>query len=111
MNDVVLAICAHGTEGALARRRAIAGGPDHRHVPGFQKAGDEAADGNLISAMLVSLATDIASPRERLLAIQKNTQQAKQFNRESKWNRLSGGSLAAGLFGVKTYTRFRVAKR
>lgn len=111
VNDVVLAICAGALREHLLSEGQLPATPIIAMSPVSKRQGDEAADGNLISAMLVSLATDIASPLERLLAIQKNTQQAKRFNREVQMEQVIRRvpSLPASL-ALKTYTRFRVAK-
>jgi len=78
VNDVVVALCA----GALRRylqahddlpERPLVGG-----VPISVRAEHESGTlGNKVSAMLVSLATDVADPLERLAAIQDATAAAK----------------------------------
>ncbi|WP_406294243.1 wax ester/triacylglycerol synthase family O-acyltransferase [Embleya sp. NBC_00888] len=77
VNDVVLAIVAgalreqlHGL-GELPERELVA------TVPVDATRGGERAGGNMISGMLVGLATDVAEPAERLLCIHENSNAAK----------------------------------
>jgi WS/DGAT/MGAT family acyltransferase len=78
LNDMVLAICAGAlrqlllAEGKLPRAPLIAGMP-----VSLRAAGDTQAD-NQVSAVQVSLATDVADPVQRLRAIHASTAQIKQ---------------------------------
>ncbi len=82
VNDVVLAICA----GALRRHLDRIGQlPDESlvaMVPVNKRQGGEQQQGNLVSAMLVSLATDLDSPLQRLKAVHQNAECAKEYQRE-----------------------------
>ncbi|MEU0932729.1 wax ester/triacylglycerol synthase family O-acyltransferase [Embleya sp. NPDC005971] len=77
VNDVVLAIVAGALReqldglGELPERELIA------TVPVDATHGGERAGGNLITGMLVGLATDVAEPAERLLCIHENSDAAK----------------------------------
>jgi len=78
LNDVVLAICAGAlrqlllAEGKLPRAPLIAAMPVSLREPGNKQAD------NQVSAVQVSLATDIADPLERLRAIHASTALIKQ---------------------------------
>jgi WS/DGAT/MGAT family acyltransferase len=78
VNDVVLAICAGALERYLAdydckpKQPLIAAVPVSLRAPGNTDAN------NQVSTMLVSLCTDVHDRAERLMAIHKSTQQAKQ---------------------------------
>jgi diacylglycerol O-acyltransferase / wax synthase len=79
INDVVLAVCA----GALRRYLSESGGlPDRpliTNIPvSVRRSHAKAEGGNAISWAMVSLATDIEDPHERLAAIQSATRHAKQ---------------------------------
>ncbi|WP_406289751.1 wax ester/triacylglycerol synthase family O-acyltransferase [Embleya sp. NBC_00896] len=77
VNDVVLAIVAgalreHLDElGELPENQLVA------TVPVDATRGGERAGGNMITGMLVGLATDVAEPAERLLCIHENSNAAK----------------------------------
>ncbi|MGC0420470.1 wax ester/triacylglycerol synthase family O-acyltransferase [Embleya sp. AB8] len=77
VNDVVLAIVAGalreqlGALGELPARELVA------TVPVDATRGGERAGGNLITGMLVGLATDVAEPAERLLCVHENSNAAK----------------------------------
>jgi WS/DGAT/MGAT family acyltransferase len=77
LNDVVLAICGEGlsrylsSHGDVPRRSLIASCPVSLHKPG------DASIGNQVSAMNVSLATDVADLKQRLTAIHDSANNAK----------------------------------
>jgi diacylglycerol O-acyltransferase len=79
VNDVILAICAGAVRRWLEERGAMPDKPLIAGVP-VSTRGEEATNlgANLISAMFVSLATDIDDPVERLLAIRETTKGAKE---------------------------------
>ncbi|MET7302136.1 wax ester/triacylglycerol synthase family O-acyltransferase [Embleya sp. NPDC005575] len=91
VNDVVLAIVAGALReqldglGELPERQLIA------TVPVDATRGGERAGGNMITGMLVGLATDIAEPAERLLCIHENSNAAKAVQSAM------GGELLTGL--------------
>jgi diacylglycerol O-acyltransferase / wax synthase len=80
LNDVVLAICA----GALKRYLADYGcRPDKPLVAGVPVSLREQGNtdfNNQVSVMLVSLATDIADPLERLAAIHESSSEGKKLS-------------------------------
>jgi WS/DGAT/MGAT family acyltransferase len=79
VNDVVLALCAGALRGYLDKLGELPDAPLVAVVPISVR--DEVADessSNQVSAMFVSLATDIADPVERLRAIAEGTRGAKE---------------------------------
>lgn len=79
VNDVVLAICAGALRRYLDDRGELPDEPLLSGVPiSTREVGDESAD-NQIANMVVSLATDIEDPSERLLAIYNSSQGAKEM--------------------------------
>src|SRR5579875_885506 len=79
VNDVVLAVCA----GALRRYLAARGELPEASLVGMvpisvRRADERGTLGNRVSAMLVSLATALDDPVERLHAISRGTQGAKE---------------------------------
>lgn len=91
VNDVVLAIVA----GALREQLSTAGELPAQQlvasVPVDATHGGERAGGNMITGMLVGLATDVVEPAERLLCIHENANAAKAVQSAM------GGELLTGL--------------
>ncbi len=112
VNDVVLAVCAGALRQLLISLDQLPDAPLVAMAPVSKREGSEREQGNLISAMLISLATDIASPLSRLEAIQKNACTAKEYNREVAMEQVITHlpSWTSSLV-LKTYTRFRIANR
>lgn len=79
VNDVVLALVAGTLRRYLEKHDALPDAPLVTSVPvSTRPAGDSRLD-NQISNMFVSLATDVADPVERLLAIRRSTKSAKEM--------------------------------
>ena len=76
INDVVLAVCAGGLRRYLTERGELPVKPLVAMAP-ISVRGEEEGTGNQVSAMLVSLATDIENPLDRLVHIRANTQRSK----------------------------------
>ncbi len=77
VNDVFLAICAGGLRKYLQRNDELPGRSLIAGCPvSLRKPGDTGMD-NQVTMMSVSLATDIADPRLRLLAIKDSAETAK----------------------------------
>lgn len=108
VNDVVLAICAGGLRSYLADKDELPGKPLVAMAP-ISVRGDEEGTGNQVSAMLVSLATDIDDALDRLLHIRANTQRSKVHASALPANRLTdflpSETLAAA---ARVYTRTRL---
>jgi WS/DGAT/MGAT family acyltransferase len=116
VNDVILAVCAGAVRqwlegmGALPDKPLIAGVP-------VSTRGEEAASfgANLISAMFVSLATDVDDPVKRLLAIHESTKSAKEefhavgADSLQDWAEFAGPR-SLGL-AVRLYSRLELAER
>jgi WS/DGAT/MGAT family acyltransferase len=78
VNDVLLATVGGALRRYLARHGSLPDAPLVAMVPVSTRTDDDPALGNRISGMLVSLATDIADPVERLTTIAAGTQVAKE---------------------------------
>lgn len=79
VNDVVLALCAGALRRVLDDLGELPDEPLVGAVPVSIRSEGDREVGNQVSAMIVSLATDIADPVERLHAIYANTQSSKQM--------------------------------
>ncbi len=78
VNDVVLTVCAGALRGWLAERGELPEGPLVARVPvSVRAASERGRGGNLVSAMLVSLATDEADPLLRLRLIRDAARSSK----------------------------------
>ena len=78
VNDVILAVCAGGLRGWLDERSELPKRPLVAMVPVSVRGRDERHDaGNLVSAMLVSLATDEPDPMRRFLRIRDAARSSK----------------------------------
>lgn len=76
INDVVLAMCAGGLRSYLSDKGELPSKPLVAMAP-ISVRGAEQGTGNQVSAMLVSLATDIDDVLDRLLYIRASTQSSK----------------------------------
>jgi diacylglycerol O-acyltransferase / wax synthase len=116
VNDVILALSAGAVRGWLQRHDTLPAKPLIAGVPVSTRGEEEAAFGaNLISAMFVSLATDLDDPVDRLLAIREATKGAKEeFNAVgadvlSNWTEFTGpGSLG---LAIRMYSQMELADR
>jgi len=108
INDVVLAICAGGLRSYLQARDELPDKPLVAMAPISVRA-EEEGTGNQVSAMLVSLATDMDDALDRLLAIRANTQSSKVHASALPANRITeflpSETLAAA---ARVYTRTRL---
>lgn len=115
LNDVVLAICAGALRRYLEARRALPKDPLIAMVPISTRAEDERGQmGNKVSAMLLSLATDVEDPIERLKLIREHSQGGKAFDQAG------AGQVFVDLaefipFGLanrvlRLYSRFRISE-
>jgi len=110
INDVVLAVCAGGLRSYLAAKDELPAKPLVAMAPISVRAEDDGdGAGNQVSAMLVSLATDIDDSLNRLLAIRANTQRSKVHASALPANRITeflpSETLAAA---ARVYTRTRL---
>jgi len=108
INDVVLAICAGGLRKYLSDRGELPVKPLVAMAP-ISVRGEEEGTGNQVSAMLVSLATDIDNAFDRLTHIRANTQRSKIHAGAIPANKLTefvpSETLAAA---ARIYTRTRL---
>lgn len=108
VNDVVLAVCAGGLRSYLAGKGELPAKPLVAMAP-ISVRGAEEGTGNQVSAMLVSLATDIDSALDRLIHIRANTQRSKIQANALPANKITeflpSETLAAA---ARVYTRTRL---
>ncbi|HEY3821072.1 MAG TPA: wax ester/triacylglycerol synthase family O-acyltransferase [Polyangiaceae bacterium] len=79
LNDAVLALTAAALRRFLLEQDALPDQPLTTMVPvNIRPKGDTTGGGNEVGAILASLATDVADPRERLRAIVASTRRAKE---------------------------------
>ncbi len=110
VNDVVLAVCAAGLRSYLLEREALPEKPLIAMSPvSVRGDNEEGRMGNQVSAMLVSLATNITDPLERLLLINRNTRDSKIYSSALPANKIAefipSETLAAA---ARLYTRTRL---
>jgi len=108
VNDVVLAICAGGLRSYLEAKGELPAKPLVAMAP-ISVRGEAKGTGNEVSAMLVSLATDIDDALTRLIHIRANTQRSKTHANALPANRITeflpSETLAAA---ARVYTRTRL---
>ena len=108
VNDVVLAICAGGLRNYLSGRGELPAKPLVAMAP-ISVRGEEEGVGNQVSAMLVSLATDIDDALNRLIHIRAHTQRSKVHAGALPANKITeflpSETLAAA---ARVYTRTRL---
>ena len=78
LNDVVLALCGGSLRRLLLEQDALPDRPLVAMLPVNVRPKDDPGGGNAVGAILASLATDVADPRERLRAIIASTLRAKE---------------------------------
>jgi WS/DGAT/MGAT family acyltransferase len=113
INDVVLAVCAGGLRSYLLGKKVLPPKPLVAMAPiSVRKEEDREGSGNQVSAMLVSLATDLDDPLDRLLDIRASTQSSKIHAGALPANQLTeflpSETLAAA---ARVYTRTRLGGR
>jgi len=111
INDVVLAICAGGLRRYLSERGELPVKPLVAMAP-ISVRGEGEGTGNQVSAMLVSLATDIDNALDRLTHIRASAQRSKIHAGALPANKLTefvpSETLAAA---ARIYTRTRLGGR
>lgn len=114
LNDIILAICAGALRRYLLEKKQLPKKPLVAMVPVSTRSAADANHGNMLNAMLIQIATDIADPIERLEAIYANTIQGKTYQGAVGAKSLSNLAEAVP-FGVanqaaRMYSRYHVAK-
>jgi WS/DGAT/MGAT family acyltransferase len=114
LNDVVLALCASALRRYLASIDDLPEAALTASVPvSLRAAGDETV-GNQVGNMFVSLATDVDDPGERLLAIYRSSQSAKEMRQAMAAHQIMGitETTPPGLIALaaRMYTRQGLAK-
>ncbi|HVE93811.1 MAG TPA: wax ester/triacylglycerol synthase family O-acyltransferase [Acidimicrobiales bacterium] len=116
VNDVVLAMCAGALRRYLDGRSEQPEAPLVAMVPLSVRAEDEkGAMGNRVSSMLVSLATDIDDPVERLHTISDGTRHAKEQDKAigadtlTNWAEFAAPAIAAR--AARLYSNMKIADR
>ncbi len=113
INDVVLAVCAGGLRNYLLGKKVLPRQPLVAMAPiSVRTEEDKKGNGNQVTAMLVSLATDLDDPVDRLLNIKANTQRSKIHASALPANQITeflpSETLAAA---ARVYTRTRLGGR
>jgi WS/DGAT/MGAT family acyltransferase len=113
VNDIVLSLCAGALRDYLAERGELPHEPLVAMAPVSVRRKNHKADlGNQVSAMLVSLATDVPDPLQRLLQLHRNTTGSKIYSSALPANRIAelipSETLAAA---ARVYTRMRLGGR
>jgi WS/DGAT/MGAT family acyltransferase len=116
VNDVVLAICAGALRSYLDERDEHPDRPLVAMCPISVRSADQANTlGNQVSQMLVSLATDVDDPVERLQVIQEGTKQAKEqagaIGAETLTDWIEFAAPAVAGRAARLYSRTRIADR
>jgi WS/DGAT/MGAT family acyltransferase len=114
VNDVALAVLGGALRSYLEEHGELPGASLRAMTPVSVRTESERADlGNQVSAMLVSLATDVADPIERLAAVQRSTSGSKEVTEAIGARNLTELSqLAPGLLiGVGARLSSRFARR
>jgi diacylglycerol O-acyltransferase len=116
VNDVVLAVCASAVRRWLIGRSALPSRPLIAGVPVSTRGEESASFGaNLVSAMFVSLATELEDPVERLHAIHEATKGAKEEFKAigadalQNWLEFSGPRLFG--LAMRLYSQMELADR
>src|SRR5438552_2773337 len=102
VNDVVLALCSGALRNYLQEEGELPEDPLVAMVPISVRTEDEKGTmGNRVSSMLVTLATDISDPVDRLRCITEGTKQAKEQDRAigadtlTDWTEFAAPAVAA----------------
>ncbi|GLW11767.1 diacylglycerol O-acyltransferase [Microtetraspora sp. NBRC 13810] len=112
LNDVVMTLCASALRGWLRENDALPDRPLVAGVPvAVRTAGASTVVGNQLSAMVAPMATDVACPRERLLATGAAMRAAKRrfASSPATWLSELSSLLPAAVTALATAPVFRLA--
>ncbi|MEI2790132.1 MAG: wax ester/triacylglycerol synthase domain-containing protein [Steroidobacteraceae bacterium] len=82
VNEILLAVCGGALRAYLKDQRALPKRPLIAACPVARVRTDDSASGNAVGQILVSLGTDIADPRRRLLAVVASSRANKDLMNE-----------------------------
>jgi diacylglycerol O-acyltransferase len=116
VNDVVLAVCAGALRRYFVSRNEALSAPLVALVPiSVRTEEQQGALGNQVSSMLVSLATDVADPVERLHTISEGTRGAKErqnaIGADTLQNWVEFAAPAVAARAARLYSRMKLADR
>jgi WS/DGAT/MGAT family acyltransferase len=116
INNVVLALCGGSLRRYLERHRALPDRPLLAAVPvSVRDDGDDAMGANQLSAMFVSLATEVADPVERLHQVSELARSARREHDASGGSMVLdlGELVSSRLFGIgaRLFSQQRMADR
>jgi WS/DGAT/MGAT family acyltransferase len=116
VNDVVLAIVGGGLRAYLRDKGELPDEPLLAMAPiSVRSESEKGSQGNQVSSMVVSLASNVADPLERLTAVRESTHQSKEFTNAvgartlTEYSQFIPGGLAA--LAARTASRFEMANR
>jgi WS/DGAT/MGAT family acyltransferase len=116
VNDVVLAIVGGGLRAYLQRTGELPEQPLLAMAPiSVRSESEKGSQGNQVSSMVVSVASNVADPVERLRAVRESTHQSKEFTTAvgartlTEYSQFIPGGLAA--LAARTASRFEMANR
>jgi len=116
VNDVVLAIVGGGLRAYLQHHGELPADPLLAMAPiSVRSESEKGSQGNQVSSMVVSVASNVADPVARLTAVRESTHQAKEFSNAVGARTLTEFSqfIPGGLAGLaaRTASRFEMANR
>ena len=116
INDAVLTVCSGALRGYLLERDSLPEKSLVAMVPVSVRDDDEAGTaGNLVSAMLVALATDVEDPVERLNTIRRGSKESKTYHQAVGARTLMEYSrlvpFGVGGLATRLYTRTHLAEK